>query len=593
MQNEVISARVAQLRHWMEQHNVQAFIVPSTDAHMSEYVPSHWASRAWISGFDGSAGTAVVTLRDAALWTDSRYFLAAAQQLQDTPFSLMKDGVDGTPGIAEWLSKHLSDGDTVGLDGNVFPATAAEALERDLNAKGIFLNDEGDPFAEIWPNRPALPLSPVTIQPLKYTGETVAKKLERLRTQLRKIGAEAMLVSALDEVAWLLNLRGQDVECNPVFVAYCLLRGNETTLYVNAVKLPQKVRDHLTQQGVFIMPYEQAEQDLSALRDVCLLLPEGTSARMTAAAERCFLLRRPSPIASMKAIKTEAEIEGFKRAMLRDGVAMVKFLHWLLPAVKAGGVTEMDVAARLQTLRAEQELYQGDSFATIAAYADHGAIVHYEATPKTNRELKPKGLLLVDSGAQYLDGTTDITRTIALGEPTAEECHIYTLVLKGHIALSQLKFPDGVSGTQLDLAARQSMWTEGMNYGHGTGHGVGSFLNVHEGPHQIRMNYVPAPLHNGMTVTDEPGIYLPGRFGVRIENVLLTIPYKDTEFGHFLGFKPLTLCPIDLHPIEKNLLTASERAWLNDYHLEVCRQLMPLLHDETDRLWLMQATQHI
>lgn len=588
-----VSEHVQQLRLFMEQHGLAAFVIPSTDAHGSEYVPSHWESRKWISGFDGSAGTAVVTMTSAALWTDSRYFIAAEAQLRDTPFQLMKERMAGTPTIAQWLCRNLKEGETVGIDGHVYAASEATALQEELKERGIHLNDRYDPMASIWKDRPAIPAAEISIQPLQYAGESVASKLERLRNRLKDAGCNAMMVSALDEVAWLLNLRGEDVHCNPVFVAYCLIKANETLLFVSKEKITEKVSSLLSSQGIILLPYESVEETLQELRDMRILLPKSTNAAIRNAVSRCEVVSSPSPVAAMKAVKNKTEIEGFYNAMLRDGVAMVKFLRWLKPAVAAGGVTEIEIDRKLTALRAEQPLYKDISFDTIAAYAAHGAIVHYEATPETDCELKPEGLLLLDSGAQYLDGTTDITRTIALGTPTEEEKHVYTLVLKGHIALSRVKFPSGSSGTQLDLAARYAMWQDGYNFGHGTGHGVGSYLNVHEGPHQIRMNYVPAPIVAGMTVTDEPGIYMEGKFGVRIENTLLSVPYKTTEFGEFLGFEPLTLCPYDTTPIDKSMLTSVETQWINDYHAQVCRCLLPLLDDEDDRQWLVDATKPI
>ena len=589
MTERTIAERLKLFRTYMQNHGMEAFIVPSADPHGSEYTPAHWECRKWISGFTGSAGTAVITLTGAALWTDSRYFLAAAEQLEGTGFTLMKQRVAGTPSVAEWLTMELNKGDTVGIDGHVFPVEEAESLHGELAKYGVSLVTGPDPFDEIWQDRPAIPLYPIVRQPLEYAGETVEGKVERLRAKLHDLGCDAMLVSALDDVAWLLNLRGSDVECTPVFVAYCLVLEDEVRLYVNEVKTTV-VAAYLKEQHIRALPYEQVEDDVKRLKDVRLLLPPETNASMAEAAKSSVILVHPSPVASMKAIKNETEITGFHNAMLRDGIALVKFLRWLRPAVEAGGQTEISIDRKLTSLRAEQPLFKGLSFPTIAGYKDHGAIVHYEAVPETDRELKPEGLLLIDSGAQYWDGTTDITRTIALSEPTAEEKHIYTLVLKGHIALSRLRFTAGASGTQLDLAARRAMWAEGYNFGHGTGHGVGSYLSVHEGPHQIRMNYMPAPIVAGMTVTDEPGLYLTGKFGVRTENVLLAVPYKETEFGWFLTFEPLTLCPIDRCPIELSLLDETEVAWLNDYHKTVKDKLLPLLTDKEDKEWLVKAT---
>lgn len=575
----------------MAKHDIQAFIFPSTDAHASEYVPRHWVSREWISGFNGSAGTAVVTQCEAALWTDSRYFLAAAEQLVGTPFQLMKMGQSDTPDIASWLTSELEAGNTVGLDGEVNSISDVNDLRTDMQTKGISLNTLLDPVKELWKDRPALPEVPVMLHSIEFAGETAENKIKRLRERLSALDTDAMIVSALDEVAWLLNLRGNDVPCNPVFVAYCCITPSAVTLYTDPMKISAEVLAYLNDRNIALRPYNKTLADLSELHDLHLLLTPQTNVLVTETVEKSNCVTfAPSPVATMKAIKNATEIEGFQHAMIRDGVAMVKFLRRLLPAVQAGGLTERGVDWMLTALRTGQGHFKGISFNTIAGYAAHGAIVHYEATPETDIELHPKGFLLLDSGAQYEDGTTDITRTIALGEPTEEEKRIYTLVLKGHIGLSSLKFPRGASGTQLDLAARRALWQEGYNFGHGTGHGVGSYLNVHEGPHQIRMNWMPAPIVENMTVTDEPGLYLPGRFGVRIENVLLATPYKETEFGKFLAFTPLTLCPIDTRPIDTSLLDETEVKWLNDYHALVYQKLLPHLELTDDKDWLRQAT---
>ena len=577
----------------MKQRGLAAFVVPSTDAHASEYVPAHWASRAWISGFDGSAGTAVVTLDAAALWTDSRYFLAAAEQLEGTPFQLMKERVAGTPTIAQWLLQTLPPASRVGLDGWVNTGAEVRALADELAAGGMSLCVDEDPFAALWTDRPDLPLRPVEVQPLEYAGEEMELKVGRLRTALNEAGADAMVVTALDEVAWLTNLRGTDVHCNPVFVAYAMVLPDALHLFIDTGKLTESVKSYLAARSVSLHAYTDLLPFLTSLPACRLLVPPSANARLEAAARSAGfdVVEAASPIASMKAVKNEVEVAGFRRAMLRDGVALVRFLRRLRPAVEAGGMTEMGVDRLLTSLRAEQALFRDISFDTIAGYADHGAIVHYEATPETDRLLRAEGLLLLDSGAQYQDGTTDITRTLALGPTTDEERHVYTLVLKAHISLARLVFPSGSSGTQLDLAARRPLWQEGYNFGHGTGHGVGSYLNVHEGPHQIRMNWMPAPITAGMTVTNEPGLYLAGRFGVRIENILLAVPHLETEFGTFLRFETLTLCPIDTAPIERELLEPAELEWLNTYHRRVRNELLPLLDDEADRRWLIDATQ--
>ena len=588
-----IAERLAALREEMRREKIDAFIFPSTDPHNGEYVPDHWKGREWISGFNGSAGTAVVTMHGAALWTDSRYFIAAEEQLRGTEFLLMKERMEGTPSIAEWICRKLAveGGTTVGLDGYVNSVAEVEALADELRrGGGLTLRSNFDPLQRIWTDRLPVPENKVEIHPLEYAGETAESKLRRIREALSRAGAGGMLVSALDDIAWTLNLRGTDVHCNPVFVSYLIIDGEQTTLYINKVKLTAEVEKYLQGIGVKTDDYENAADGLRHCQSYSMLLdPAETNYEMFRSARCPQVLRLPSPVPQMKSVKNATEINGFRQAMLRDGVAMVKFLRWLKPAVEAGGETEISVDRKLTSLRAEQPLFRDISFDTIAAYQEHGAIVHYEATPDTDVPLKPEGFLLLDSGAQYVDGTTDITRTIPLGPVSEEQRRVYTLVLKGHIQLELCKFPDGASGTQLDALARQAMWREGMNFMHGTGHGVGSYLNVHEGPHQIRQEWKPAPLRCGMTVTDEPGLYLAGRFGVRIENTLIIEDYKETEFGKFLKFDSLTLCPIDTGCVDLDMLTAEEVEWLNSYHKTVYSSLSPLLDDEEDREWLREA----
>ena len=591
-----INQRLASLREVMKREHLAAFIFPSTDAHQSEYVADHWLGRAWISGFNGSAGTAVVTMTSAALWTDSRYFLAAEEQLHGTEFQLMKLRIPGTPSIAEWLGKELADvaSPEVGLDGWVNSYAATSSLISDLRkAGGITVRTNLDPLAEIWKDRPSIPENPVEIQPLEYAGEDATSKIQRIRKALRTYHADGMLVSALDDLAWTLNLRGTDVHCNPVFVGYLLIASDKVSLFVDEAKVSAEVRAYLEAHGVSLYNYNMVEDGLKEYSEYNILLDGNETSYYLWKTVKCQeIVAKTSPIPAMKAVKCEAEIAGYRRAMLRDGVAMVKFLKWLVPAVEAGGQTEMSVDRKLTSLRAEQDLFRDISFDTIAGYQAHGAIVHYEASAETDAPLKPEGLLLLDSGAQYQDGTTDITRTIALGPVTEEMKHIYTLVLKGHIQLELAKFPDGASGTQLDALARECMWREGLNFLHGTGHGVGSYLNVHEGPHQVRMEYMPAPLRSGMTVTDEPGLYLAGKFGVRIENTLLIKDYMETEFGKFLQMESLTLCPIDTAPIDVDMLLPEELKWLNSYHAEVYAKLAPYL-DEEEQIWLKNATKPI
>lgn len=590
-----INQRLEKLREVMRREHLSAFIFPSTDAHQSEYVADHWQGRAWISGFNGSAGTAVVTMRSAALWTDSRYFIAAEEQLRGTEFQLMKLKVEGTPTISDWIASELLQNEDecreVGLDGMVNSYNDTMALISDLRkAGGITVRTNFDPLEQIWMNRPAIPENPVEIQSLNFAGETVDDKIQRIRKALREHHADGILVSALDDIAWTLNLRGTDVHCNPVFVSYLLISSEQVSLFVNPKKISSEVKVYLDEHGISLFDYNQVEEGLESYADYNILLDGDETSFCLWKSVKCQeIIAAKSPIPVMKAVKNATEIEGYHRAMLRDGVAMVKFLKWLKPAVEAGGQTEMSIDKKLTLLRAEQNLFRDISFDTIAGYQAHGAIVHYEATPETDAPLLPEGLILIDSGAQYQDGTTDITRTIALGPVTEEMKHIYTLVLKGHIQLELAKFPDGASGTQIDALSRECMWREGYNFLHGTGHGVGSYLNVHEGPHQIRMEWKPTPLRAGMTVTDEPGLYLKGKFGVRIENTLLIKDFVETAFGKFLQMESLTLCPINTAPIDVDMLLPEEVEWLNAYHREVFEKLSPYLGDEEVE-WLAEAT---
>ena len=597
-----ISQRLEALREEMRREGLAAFIFPSTDPHQSEYVADHWKGREWMSGFNGSAGTAVVTMDAAALWTDSRYFLQAEEQLRGTEFQLMKLKMPGTPTISEWIFSSLlvPRSTEVAIDGRCVSANEVRQLVKELREHGgMTLRTNLDILSRIWTDRPPIPENKVEIQPLTYAGEAAHDKIARIRKALREQHADGMLMAALDDIAWTLNLRGSDVHCTPVFVSYLLISTTTVTLFIDKVKLTPEVEAYLKAEGVGVAPYEDVGKGLKDYFEYNILMdPDEVNYALYKVIEErgtrkgeggtCCVVEETSPVKAMKAMKNTDEIAGFKSAMLRDGIAMVRFLRWL-SSLLVPRLTELSVAEKLESLRAEQPLFRGLSFDTIAAYGEHGAIVHYEPTPETDIALKPEGLLLLDSGAQYQDGTTDITRTIALGPLTNEQRRAYTLVLKGHLQLQNLKFPDGACGTQLDAVARMALWREGLNYLHGTGHGVGAFLSVHEGPHQIRMEYRGAPLHAGMTVTDEPGIYVAGRFGVRIENTLLVVPYKSTEFGEFLQFEPLTLCPIDTTPIVVEMLSDEELRWLNDYHQTVCERLSPLL-DEDGRTWLQQAT---
>ena len=593
---QTINERLVALRRWMKVNALTAFIFPSSDPHNSEYVADHWKTREWVSGFSGSAGTAVVTLQHAALWTDSRYFIAAAKELAGSEYQLMKERMAGTPSISEWLASELAEYEKpiVGVDGSVNTYADVADLKQSLATKGnMLVRCTDDPMDVLWHDRPVIPNNKVCLHPLKYAGETTESKLSRIRESLVKQGADGLLVTALDEIAWVLNLRGSDVHCNPVFVSYLLISSNNATLYINREKLSEDVCEYLSTENIDVEEYESVENGLKKYTGKSLLIDvHSTNYTLSTAVDNDKIHVGTSPIPMMKAIKNKVEQDGFRAAMLRDGVAMVKFLAWMKGAVEAGGQTEITLADRLEALRAEQRHFKGISFDTIVGYEAHGAIVHYEATPETDIPIEPHGFVLIDSGAQYEDGTTDITRTIALGELTDEQRRVYTLVLKGHIQLDLCRFPSGACGSQIDAIAREPMWREGYNYLHGTGHGVGSYLNVHEGPHQIRMEWRPAPLQVGMTVTNEPGLYLEGKFGVRIENTLLIVPAETTDFGDFLKFETLTLAPIDTTPIVLDLLTEEERLWINNYHRRVFESLSPYLAGH-ERKWLEEATRSI
>lgn len=588
--NSTINNRIAALRAHIAQEQIQAFIIPSTDPHLSEYVAPHWQSREWISGFTGSAGTVVVTAKDAGLWTDSRYFLQAARQLEGTCITLYKEMLPETPNIPEFLSAHLQEGDCVGIDGKMFSAEEVEHLQKELKKSGIRIKSIADPMQLLWTDRPAMPLAPAFVYDTKYAGMSFTEKLPAVRQAMEAAGADSLLLSALDEIAWLLNIRGNDVHCNPVVVSYLLIEKDKVNYFVQPQKVTPELAVYFSANGISVHPYEEIGDYLNSFNTHSILMnPAKTNyAIYSAIRPGCLIINGASPVALLKAIRNKQEIAGIHAAMQRDGVALVKFLKWLDEAVPAGKETEISVDKKLHTFRAAQPLYMGESFDTIAGYKEHGAIVHYEATPETDVTLKPEGFLLLDSGAQYLDGTTDITRTIALGPLTEEEKTDYTLILKGHIALAMAVFPEGTRGAQLDVLARMPIWKERMNYLHGTGHGVGHFLNVHEGPQSIRMNENPIALQPGMVTSNEPGVYKAGSHGIRTENLVLTVPAGEGMFGKYLKFETLTLCPICRKGIIKELLTAEEIGWLNDYHRTVYEKLSPDLNND-EKEWLKEA----
>lgn len=585
-----ISERIHALRMWFKP-NIQAFIIPSTAPHLSEYVAPHWKSREWISGFTGSAGTVVITEKKAGLWTDSRYFLQAAEQLQGSGIDLYKEMLPETPSITKFLSDELQPGKSVGIDGKMFSVEQVESMQAELSAKNIQIVFCPDPMDELWENRPPMPESPAFVYDIKYAGKSCSEKIAAIRTELKKKSAESVMLSALDEIAWTLNLRGNDVHCNPVVVSYLLITEKKAVLFIAPEKVTEEVRNYLEEQQIEIQNYSDTEIYLSDLNSSSILMnPAKTNYSVFSSVNpQCRIIRGEAPVALLKAIRNEQEIKGIHAAMQRDGVALVKFLRWLESAVPSGTETELSIDRKLHAFRATQDLYVGESFDTIAGYKEHGAIVHYSATEESNATLHPKGFLLLDSGAQYLDGTTDITRTIALGELTTEEKTDYTLVLKGHIALAMAVFPSGTRGAQLDVLARMPLWSHKMNFLHGTGHGVGHFLSVHEGPQSIRMNENPIVLQPGMVTSNEPGVYKGGSHGIRTENLTLVCSAGEGLFGEYLKFETITLCPICKKGIIKELLTADEVDWLNNYHQQVYEKLSPKLNEE-EKAWLKEAT---
>ena len=586
-----IKERIHALRMAFRPNNIKAFIIPSTDPHLSEYVAPYWMSREWISGFTGSAGTAVILMDKAGLWTDSRYFLQAEKELEGSGITLYKEMLPETPSITKFLCQNLKPGESVSIDGKMFSVQQVEQMKEDLAPYQLQVNLFGDPLKNIWKDRPSMPDAPAFIYDVKYAGKSCGEKVAAIRTELKKKGIFALFLSSLDEIAWTLNLRGSDVHCNPVIVSYLLVTQDEVVYFISPEKITQEVNEYLQEQQVSLRKYDEAESFLNSFTGENILIdPKKTNyAIYSAINPACKVVRGESPVTLLKAIRNEQEIAGIHHAMQRDGVALVKFLKWLEASVLSGKETELSVDRKLHEFRAAQPLYMGESFDTIAGYKEHGAIVHYSATEESDVTLQSKGFLLLDSGAQYLDGTTDITRTIALGELTEEEKTDYTLILKGHIALAMAKFPAGTRGAQLDVLARMPIWSHGMNFLHGTGHGVGHFLSVHEGPQSIRMNENPIVLQPGMVTSNEPGVYKAGSHGIRTENLTLVCKDKEGMFGEYFKFETITLCPICKKGIIKEMLTAEEVKWFNDYHQTVYKKLSPSLNEE-EKKWLLEAT---
>ena len=583
------------LREAMRKVNVSAVIIPGTDPHQSEYVNPHWKVRDWVTGFTGSNGTAVVTMNAAGLWTDSRYFLQAGEQLKDSGFDLHKEDIPGEATITEWLAEQLDENDILAVDGRLFSIMKANQYEEFCGANGLRFATDFAPADTIWEDRPARPMSKVFIHEEKYAGESAESKMSRVLQAVEAVGADSIFIAALDEIAWTLNLRGADVECTPVVVSYLYLSQDEKVLFVDEEKIGGEVASYLKNIGVVVKPYDDVQKYLKkeVKTDVTVLLDPNQVSDTLGRALECYKVYAKSPIAPLKAIKNNVQIEGTRKAMERDGAALVRLWKWIEETVPSGTINEMDVADKVKELRSVSELYRGESFGMIAGYKEHGAIVHYSAKPETASTLKAEGLLLVDTGAQYLDGTTDITRTMSLGNPTESEKHDYTLVLKGHLAVGHAKFPVGTRGSQLDALARIYQWNEMMTYLHGTGHGVGHFLGVHEGPQNIRLNENPTTLKPGMITSNEPGLYKAGQYGIRTENLVLTVPAGHSEeFGDFLKFEALTLFPYDRNLIDLSMLSEVEKAQVNAYHDEVRTRLTPYLNEE-EQAWLNARTEKI
>lgn len=595
MKKNEIPERLSALRKFMESKNIDVFVIPSTDPHLSEYPAAAWESRKWISGFTGSAGTIVVTLKKAGLFTDSRYFLQGKTELENTGIDLFKMGLPETPEMIDWIIDQTGENGKVGIDGMVYAASEAETLKTRLKRKNIELITEFDPFIGIWKDRPEIPKNEIFTLPEDVTGESAKSKIKRIINSLKKEDADGMLMVTLDTIAWTFNIRGNDVDFNPVAVAYAYLSEKETVLFIDPDKLTQEVSDNLKHQGVTLAAYEKVFDYVKNLPADTTILITGSKINyklLQTIPSGCTIVDVPSPADLMKSKKNETELKGFRNAMLKDGIALVKFYMWMEKAVPAGEVTEVTIEEKLREYRSQQPLYFGESFNTIAGYEGNGAIVHYHATPENHSKVEPRGLMLIDSGAQFMDGTTDITRTLAVGEVTDQMKKDYTNVLKGHIQIATAIYPQGTRGSQLDVLARKALWDNCLHYSHGTGHGIGHFLNVHEGPQNIRLEENPVTLQPGMVTSNEPGLYRADAYGIRIENLIVTQEYNKNEFGTFYNFETITLCPIDTTPIDKELMTQKEIDWLNEYHTMVYDKLESHLESD-EKAWLKEKTKHI
>ena len=590
-----VDARVNSLRTLMRERGIDAFIVPSDDNHGSEYVSEYFRAREWVTGFTGSAGTAVITLEEAHLWTDGRYFLQGAKEIEGTSYILEKLGEPGVKNHVEWLADNLQAGSTVAFNGKVFTVAALNSLKSLLSNKNINIKAEEDLFEKIWTERPSMPKGKMFIHELKYTGKSLSEKLAMVREEMKKEGISDFILASLDDIAWLLNLRGADVPCNPVFLSYLLMNDNGCTLYIDKDKVTQEINKYLEENNVNVKGYEEIVSDIVKIDDKAVVTYDPTKTNVwikDALSGNVKVVERRNITTDLKARKNEAELSNIENAMVKDGVAMVKFFNWLKKNIGKTEITEITAADKLTQFRSEGEGFVDISFSTISGFGPNGAIIHYHATEENHSKLEPKSLYLIDSGAQYLDGTTDITRTLALGELTEEEMVDYTLVLKGNISLSMAKFLYGIAGCNLDILARKPMWDRGIDYKHGTGHGIGYLLNVHEGPQGIRKEISNVALEKGMLISNEPGIYREGKHGIRLENIVAVNIEAETEFGRFMKFDVLTYCPFELEAIKVELLSSEEKQWLNNYHELVYNKLEGYLNDE-EKAWLREATRAI
>ncbi|OHW63417.1 Xaa-Pro dipeptidase [Andreesenia angusta] len=589
-----VSEKLEILRTEMKKYGVDAYIAPTSDPHQSEYLPEHWKIREWLSGFTGSAGNLVVTSKSAGLWTDGRYFIQAERELEGSGIELFRSGEPRVPAMFDWIAETLENGSTLGIDGRLFSAKQVAGISRKMNGRGIKLKLDCELVDGLWTGRPELPSRKAFIHSLEYSGESRESKLERVRGEMAKVGADTYIISSLDDIAWLYNIRGRDIECNPVVLSYASVERENALLFVDSSKLEEDARLELEDSGVEIRDYQDIEHYVSSLGDSKVYLDSSKlNSRIYNFIPECVRkLEGDDIVERLKAVKNPVQLKNYKDCQERDGVAMVKFLCWLEGALYEERVTEINVAEKIEEYRRMSGFYIEPSFETIAGYKDHGAIVHYKATEDSAYELKREGLLLVDTGGQYLDGTTDITRTISLGNPTADEKRDYTLVLKGHIALSEAVFPHGTTGSKLDSIARLPLWKDGKDYRHGTGHGVGYLLSVHEGPQRISPLHNEVVLEEGMLITNEPGYYKEGHYGIRIENILAVKLERETEYGKYFRFKVMTHCPLELDLVETSLLDGKERSWINHYHREVYRKISPYLEDG-ERFWLRRKTREI